>query len=121
MQPIQPLYLTDVGTIRFKGNKLVQYLLDHGNIDLNDLAVVDFPQEDRIQFAQLIGYSLSGFGELSYVTDDAYEAANNKYALGITDEQARIIALEEKLSEVRKLLKVLVPKVFNIHPDDLEA
>jgi len=33
----------------------------------------DFSQEDREQFAQLIGYSLSGFGELSYVSDETCE------------------------------------------------
>ena len=34
-----------------------------------------FTAEDREQFAQLIGYSMSDFGELSYVTDRTYMAA----------------------------------------------
>ncbi len=34
---------------------------------MNDLAVKDFSDEDRCQFAQLIGYSISGYEELSYV------------------------------------------------------
>ncbi len=34
-----------------------------------------FSDEDREQFAQLIGYSLNGFGELSYVSEETYEAA----------------------------------------------
>ncbi|HEY9661654.1 MAG TPA: hypothetical protein V6C65_24625, partial [Allocoleopsis sp.] len=58
------------------------------------------------QFAQLIGYSLSGFGDLSYVSDETYAAASSmanideklinalaslrKYELGIT-ETAHII------------------------------
>ncbi len=42
---------------------------------MNDLAMLNFSNEDRIQFAQLIGYSHSGFGELSYVDDQTYEAA----------------------------------------------
>jgi len=37
--------------------------------------MIGFPQEDREQFAQLIGYSLSGFGELDYVSDETYEVA----------------------------------------------
>lgn len=32
--------------------------------------------EDREQFAQLIGYSLSGFADLSYVSNKTYNAAD---------------------------------------------
>jgi hypothetical protein len=73
--PIQPIEKDDKGILRFKENKMVVYLLYHGGIDLNKLAVLNFSNEDRQQFAQLIGYSLDGYGELSYVSDDAYEAA----------------------------------------------
>lgn len=73
--PIQPLYKDEEGTIRFKSNKIVRFLLDAGPYDLNTLAVMDFSREDREQFAQLIGYSLSGFGELSYVSDKTYKQA----------------------------------------------
>jgi hypothetical protein len=73
--PTQPLDVDEHGTLRFKSNAIVRHLLDHGGIDLNALAVMDFSQEDREQFAQLIGYSLSGFGELSYVSDETYDAA----------------------------------------------
>ena len=71
--PMQPLAKDKHGTVRFKPNAIVEYLMDNGNIDLNDLAVVDFPQEDQEQFAQLIGYSQCGFGDLSYVSDETYE------------------------------------------------
>lgn len=73
--PIQPLYLDEYGTIRFKANKIVEFLLDNGGIDMNKLARVGFSQEDRVQFAQLIGYSLGGFSSLSYVDDETYYAA----------------------------------------------
>ena len=52
-QPIQPLEKDEHGVVRFRANKVVQYLLDNGGIDMNDLAVVDFPREDREQFAQI--------------------------------------------------------------------
>jgi hypothetical protein len=42
---------------------------------MNKLALMKFSDEDREQFAQLIGYSLSGFSELSYVTDKTYKTA----------------------------------------------
>lgn len=73
--PIQPLEKDDHGVLRLKSNKIVRYLLDNGGIDMNHLAVQNFSDEDRQQFAQLIGYSLSGYGDLSYVSDDAYGAS----------------------------------------------
>ena len=64
--PMQPIVNVD-GVHRFKSNAIVRYLLDAGPFDLNKLAIMPFSQEDREQFAQLIGYSVSGYGELSYV------------------------------------------------------
>ena len=73
--PIQPLITDKNGTTRFKGNAIVGFLLDAGPFDMNQLAVMHFSDEDREQFVQLIGYSLSGFGELSCVSDKTYDAA----------------------------------------------
>ena len=72
--PIQPLVNVE-GIVRFKQNKIVRVLLDTGKLNLNDLAVMPFDGEDWEQFAQLIGYSLSGFSDLSYVTDETYTEA----------------------------------------------
>jgi hypothetical protein len=72
--PVQPL-VDDDGITRFKRNAIVCFLLDAGPYDMNKLALMPFSDEDREQFAQLIGYSLSGFGELSYVSDETYERA----------------------------------------------
>ena len=36
-----------------------------------------FPQEDREQFAQLIGYSICGYHELSYVSDESAAQASD--------------------------------------------
>jgi hypothetical protein len=81
--PLQPLITDNQGVVRFKENAIVRYLLDYnGNpgtkIDLNTLATLPFTQEDREQFAQLIGYSLNGFSELSYVSRETYEIAVNQ-------------------------------------------
>lgn len=70
--PMQPVYTDSEGTYRFKANAIVRYMLDLGFTDLNKLAIIPFSAEDREQFAQLIGYSVSGFGELSYVRDSTY-------------------------------------------------
>ena len=70
--PQQPLIRDSDGILRFKQNAIVRYLLDMGPATLTLIAEIPFSNEDRVQFAQLIGYSLSGFGDLSYVSDEAY-------------------------------------------------
>ena len=78
--PMQPVIKNQYGTYRFKDNAIVRFLLDHNvegkKIDLNTLAGMEFSQDDEIQFAQLIGYSVIGFHELSYVSDNAAKAAS---------------------------------------------
>lgn len=119
--PIQPIIIDDNGFLRFKENKIVRYLLDNGGIDMNMLAILQFPKEDEEQFAQLIGYSLSGFSELSYVSDETYSAAEKMAEEGLTEDKARITALEEMLETVRRGLRIAAPAVFPIHPDDLDG
>jgi hypothetical protein len=75
--PIQPVEDDGTGVLRFKANEIVRHLLDFGRehgCGLNELAGMPFTDEDRQQLAQLIGYSLSGYRDLSYVSDDAYAA-----------------------------------------------
>lgn len=76
--PHQPIVRDADKVERFKENKIVSYLLDHGGIDMNQLAALPFSIEDRVQFAQLIGYSVCGFAELSYVSDKAYNEATRR-------------------------------------------
>lgn len=77
--PIQDMFLdhdpSGYDYPRFRENKIVSFLLARGGFDLNDLAAMQFPAEDREQFAMLIGYSLGGFSELSYVSDETYMRA----------------------------------------------
>ncbi len=82
--PIQPLETDGFGVVRFKQNAIVRFLLDDGPFDLNQLAAMSFADEDREQFAQLIGYSLCGFGELSYATNKTYEAAEAAITTHVT-------------------------------------
>lgn len=118
--PIQPLEPDKNGRMRFKKNAIVEFLLDKGPFDMNVLAGKDFPQEDWVQFAQLIGYSLDGFGELSYVTDDVYETAVEMTKPKVDALVAENRVLQQKLEKVRTHLKKLIPHVFRIHPDDLQ-
>ncbi len=67
-QPMQPIERDRQGVVRFRKNAIVRYLLgaatEAGVADLNRLAMMSFSDEDRQQFAQLIGYSVSGYGDL---------------------------------------------------------
>jgi hypothetical protein len=75
--PIQPIMNVD-GVHRFRDNKIVRFLLDAGPYDLNKLALMNFSRADQEQFAQLIGYSVSGWGDLSYVRGTTYARAKRK-------------------------------------------
>jgi len=108
------------GVIRFKKNALVEYLLDNGGIDMNDLAVRGFSDEDRQQFAQLIGYSLGGYSDLGYVDKDAVGVAEKMEATGLPEDKARIMYLGGELAAVREGLREPIARLYNIHPDDLE-
>ena len=78
--PMQPIVLAPDKVLRFKANAIVRHLLDlcteRGIASMNTIAVLPFSVEDREQFAQLIGYSVSGFGDLSYARRATVAAAN---------------------------------------------
>ena len=76
--PIQNVAKDEHGVVRFVKNEIVRFLLDEGPFDMNTIVLKGFSKEDQEQFAQLIGYSISGFGELSYVSDEAYNKADAK-------------------------------------------
>ena len=125
--PIQPLTSDSQGVLRFKANALVNALLEHGQatgLGLNELAHKFCGAEhadDRQQLAQLIGYSLSGYGELGYVSDDAYRAAAVMADEGLSEQDARIASLEHELFMVRSALREPIARLFDIHPDDLKV
>ena len=124
--PIQPLAKDDQGVMRFKANRIVRDMLDFAQprgLGLNQIALRDYSADDRQQFAQLIGYSLSGYGALqSYVSDEAYYTAAHM-AAGLDERDARIAALEQKLAELRAaadMLREPVARLLEMHPDDLK-
>lgn len=82
-QPMQPVIRDSAGNPRFQENTIVNFLLSVArkhDVDLCTIARLPFPRGDREQFAQLIGYSVGGFSELSYVRDSTYERAEAKAA-----------------------------------------
>ena len=91
--PVQPIVLDDRGIARFKENKIVSYLLDlasqRGICDMNTLAQLPFSAEDRNQFAQLIGYSVGGFADLSYSNEKIVAEADAAVAKLFEAQKAR--------------------------------
>lgn len=119
--PIQPLGIDEHGVLRFKSNAIVKELLDFASsigFDMNTIAAHVHSDEDRRQFAQLIGYSLSGYSELSYVTNGNYELARLKYDECIKeDRDAKIAYLEHKLFKLKAQLKTPLEDLFDISLD----
>lgn len=70
-QPHQPLTVDATGTVCFQENQLVQFCIESGLVNMNMLmALPNISNADRMQFAQLIGYTFGGFAELPYVDDE---------------------------------------------------
>lgn len=65
--PMQPVVIASDGCARFKENRIVRDLLDlaskHG-LDLNQICIKDYEPDDYAQLMELIGYSVSGYGDL---------------------------------------------------------
>lgn len=77
--PMQPIALDEHGTVRFEGSPIISYLASEVT-DLNHLAIWcaqnQIGQKYQEQLAQLIGYSVSGYGTLSYVSDRSFDRAS---------------------------------------------
>ena len=73
--PMQRVVLDKNGVPRFQCNS--EYLLEHSGIE-NRIAMMNFKDEDRMQLAQLVGYSVSGYGSLDYVTMRSRNAADKR-------------------------------------------
>ena len=115
MQPV----IVSGGVMRFKRNSIVDFLYEWAvkrGMGLNELAMMDFSQEDREQFVQLIGYSLSGYSELSYVSNESYNTAVVMAESDKDEKDARIEALEKELKEIRLVLALFVEQVEQYLP-----
>lgn len=73
----QPLAYDTSGVLRFRPNRLVMWLVEHAErtgLSLNDLAAraqtEGVTNADECQLAQLLGYSVQGYLDLSYVDDE---------------------------------------------------
>jgi hypothetical protein len=81
--PMQPVVWDGHGVVRFQANPIVDFMLDalsERGISLNELARMSaakgWTNNDWEQLSQLIGYSVSGFADLSYVRDSTWNRAH---------------------------------------------
>lgn len=88
---------------------------------MNALTQMDFTDDDREQFAQLIGYSLSGYGDLSYVSNESFEVAFAIAEKGLSEKDAMIATLQEELASLRAALREPMAKLYRVHPDELRS
>lgn len=117
--PIQPIYADANGVPRFRANAIVEFLLNNGGFDMHALGMMDFSNEDREQFSQLVGYSLSGFGGLHHVSSETYVAAKQMFEKGESEAAARIAYLSGELDALKAALKEPIARLYSINPDDL--
>jgi len=82
LHPEQPIGMASDGVIRFKGNSIIEDLFDSGALDLNEIGRRvrrgDFPEDDYVQLTQLLGYSVSGWGDLSTSPPEMVAAADKE-------------------------------------------
>lgn len=76
--PMQRIEHDDKGVIRFRSNKIIEDLFMRGALDLNQIACAKYDEEDRMQLAQLLGYSVSGYGDLSYASRKSVRKADKR-------------------------------------------
>lgn len=103
VHPVQPVVMTDTGTVRFQRNPMVRKLLDESTsrgYGMNELVAHSHDIEngrDHMQhFAQLIGYSVSGYGELSYHNRGICSRADRKAEKLIQAQHAKEAAAENE-------------------------
>lgn len=110
--PLQPIDIDAFGVKRFRKNVIVEFLLDECSHSLNELPLklnYEKYQEDWEQFAQLIGYSISGFCDLPYVKSETANAVSTLAANdGMDANLAKIKALEQQLETIKLTLKDLI-------------
>lgn len=119
--PIQPIVYDENGIQRFKENKILKYLIESGDLDLNKVAELAHSFNainDREQINQLMGYSIGGFLDTNPSTETAtiVEEMADK---GITEDQARNNYLRNSLKEYRLGMVNAVSALFEIDKEEL--
>jgi hypothetical protein len=74
--PMQEIILDDKGVPRFRANRIVKFLHDHGGFDMSVVRGMGWTQEEWSQFLQLIGFSVCCYGEFQDVDRQSVDEAD---------------------------------------------
>jgi hypothetical protein len=119
--PMQPIDRDESGTLRFKPNAIVRYLLLKAGSELDDPELEEFSQEDREQFAQLLGCSLAAFGAMSCASAESYVAASKSLERGTNELEIRNQQLREELAALRAGLREPIARLYRLEEDVLHG
>lgn len=73
---MRPIIKDSRGVVRFKANAIVNWIVSSGRLNLNDIFLDGYSIEDIEEFWQLMGYSVSGYGELSFIREKTAAVAD---------------------------------------------
>jgi hypothetical protein len=120
-QPIQPLTRNNpTGELCFRGNAIVRYLFERSSFSLYQLLhLAEVPAEDREQFAQLIGLSVSEAQDC--LSNETQAAVRQMDRTGISEQEARINYLRERLDALTTAFKGPVSLLYDIPIDVLNT
>jgi hypothetical protein len=126
--PMQPILKDSVGCLRFKTNEIVRAVHEVAKahkFGLNEIAMRNFTEDDQKQFAQLLGYSVSGYGDLPYVDKVSVECADQQVALllseapFISEQEMELQVLRDENRRLKAAIRNAAVEAFSIHPSDL--
>ena len=107
--PHQPVGYDEHETIRFKQNAIVRSLLDRCSKNgwgLNQISIAvqngELPAADYVQLMQLIGYSVSGYGDLWMVPAEETERADAQ-AQAVIDGSGPVDEAERLRQRIERL------------------
>lgn len=91
----QPIELDEKGVVRFKANGIITFLFQTGKLNLNELSALlaqgAFSKEDYAQITQLLGYSVSGWGDLSTSPEELVQAADAEADLLLSGKREKYV------------------------------
>ena len=119
--PIQPLTRKNsTGQLCFRGNAIVRYLFEQSSFSLHQLLhLAEVPAEDREQFAQLIGLGVSEAED--WLSQETQAAVRQIDRTGISEQEARLNYLRERLEAVTAAFKGPVALLYDVPADALKT
>ena len=103
--PMQPIRKAEGGIIRFQSNAIIERLWREGKLDLNAIACwKGISDDDHMQLAQLLGYSVGGYCDLRYASEESKDAADA--IADLVSEGKEVLSPEERVFQLADQLAI---------------